>query len=243
MLTKTTSSLPPTQQKKSCLDIFCLVKPQFSSYPQSFPASGSFSMSQLFTSGGQSIGASASASVLSMNIQDWFPLGWAGWISLKSKGLSRVFFSTTVQKHLNWLPSLHRHLCLCVAICSSVYHIGLFVLSQPPNVLTSLGPCPGKEAPLGLSLMELSQAGGRATLEPHSLTRSLWADLECPVLSKDNLRVLPTHFFLKTDLGLLGYWVTGSVWKDDQSYRERLMSFRNHTPGCVTPLFSGLPVS
>ena len=64
-----------------------------------FPASGSFPMSQLFASGGQSIGASASASVLPMNIQDWFPLGWTGWISLQFKGLSRVFSSTTIQKH------------------------------------------------------------------------------------------------------------------------------------------------
>ena len=65
----------------------------------SFPASGSFPMSQLFASGGQSIGVSASASVLPMNIQDWFPLGWTGWRSLHSKGLSRVFSNTTVQKH------------------------------------------------------------------------------------------------------------------------------------------------
>ena len=71
----------------------------FSSCPQSFPASGSFQMSQLFTSGGQSTGASASASVLPVNIQDWSPLGWTGWISLQSKGLSRVFSNTTVQKH------------------------------------------------------------------------------------------------------------------------------------------------
>ena len=70
-----------------------------SSCPQSFLASGSFPMSQLFTSGGQSIGVSASTSVLSMNTQDWFPLGWTGWISLQSKGLSRVFSNTTVQKH------------------------------------------------------------------------------------------------------------------------------------------------
>ena len=69
----------------------------FSSCPQSFPASGSFPMSQPFTSGGQSIGVSASASVLPMNMQDWFPLGWTSWISLQSKGLSRVFFSTTIQ--------------------------------------------------------------------------------------------------------------------------------------------------
>ena len=68
----------------------------FSSCLQSFPASGSFPLSQFFESGGQSIGASASASVLPMNIQDWFPLGWTGWISLQSKGLSRAFSNTTV---------------------------------------------------------------------------------------------------------------------------------------------------
>ena len=71
----------------------------FSSRLQIFPASGSFQMSQLFPTGGQSIGVSASTSVLSMNIQDWSPLGWTGWISLQSKGLSRVFSNTTVQKH------------------------------------------------------------------------------------------------------------------------------------------------
>ena len=71
----------------------------FSSHLQSFPASGSFQMSQLFISGGQSIGVSASSLVLPMNTQDWFPLGWTGWISLQSKGLSRVFSKTRVQKH------------------------------------------------------------------------------------------------------------------------------------------------
>ena len=71
----------------------------FSSCPQSFPASGSFQISQLFTWGGQSIGASASKSVPPMNTQDWSLLGWAGWTSLQSKGLSRVFSNTTVQKH------------------------------------------------------------------------------------------------------------------------------------------------
>ena len=71
----------------------------FSSCLQSFPASGSFQMSQLFTSAGQSIGVSASASVLPMNTQDWSPLGWTGWISLQSKGLSRVLSNTTVQNH------------------------------------------------------------------------------------------------------------------------------------------------
>ena len=71
----------------------------FSSWLHSFPASGSFQMNQLFASGDQSIGVSASASVLPKNIQDWFPLGWTGWICLQSKGLSRVFSNTTVQKH------------------------------------------------------------------------------------------------------------------------------------------------
>ena len=71
----------------------------FSSHLQSFPASGFFPMSWLFTSGGQSIGVSASASVLPTNIQDWSPLGLTGWISLQSKGLSRVFSNATVQKH------------------------------------------------------------------------------------------------------------------------------------------------
>ena len=71
----------------------------FPSRLQSFPASGSFQMSQLFASGGQSIGVSASTSVLPMNTQDWSPIEWTGWISLHPKGLSRVFSNTTVQKH------------------------------------------------------------------------------------------------------------------------------------------------
>ena len=85
-----------------------------SSCPQSFPASGSFRMSQLFASGGQSIEVWASTSVFPMNIQDWSPLGWTGWISLQSKGPSRVFSNTTVQKHqffgiqLRWSTS-HMH--------------------------------------------------------------------------------------------------------------------------------------
>ena len=71
----------------------------FSSCPQPLSASGSFPMSQLFTWGGQNIGVSASTSVLPMNTQDWSPLGWTGWISLQSRGLSRVFSNTTVQNH------------------------------------------------------------------------------------------------------------------------------------------------
>ena len=82
----------------------------FSSHFQSFPASGSFQMRMLFVSGGQSIGVSASASVLPMNIQDWFPLRLTGVISLQSKGLSRVFSNTTVQKHqwMLWCSALFR---------------------------------------------------------------------------------------------------------------------------------------
>ena len=88
----------------------------FSCFPQCLPASGSFPMSQLFTWGGQSTGVSASASVLPMNTQDWSPWGWTGWIFLQSKGLSRVFSNTTVQKyqffsflHSPALTSIHDH--------------------------------------------------------------------------------------------------------------------------------------
>ena len=102
----------------------------FSSCLQSFPASGSFPMSRLFISGGQSIGASASASVLPMNIQDWFPLGMTGLISLKSKGLSRVFSSTKIQKHqfFGTQPSLW-----------SNSHIHTWLLENPQLWLD--GPC------------------------------------------------------------------------------------------------------
>ena len=82
----------------------------FSSCPRSFPASGSFPVSQLFAPGGQSIGVSALASVLPTNTQDWSSLEWTGWISLQSKGLSRVFSSTTVQKHqLSLSSNSHIH--------------------------------------------------------------------------------------------------------------------------------------
>ena len=75
-------------------------------------------MSQFFTSGGQNIGVSASATVLPMNIQDWFPLGWPGWISLQSKGLSRVFFNTTVQKHSSKASTLKGLVTqLCLTLC------------------------------------------------------------------------------------------------------------------------------
>ena len=99
------SSTTPRVYSNSCplsqwchLTISSTVIP-FSSCLRSFPASGSFQMSQFFASGGQSIGVSASASVFPMNIQDWFPLGWTGWISLQPKGLSWIFSNTTVHKH------------------------------------------------------------------------------------------------------------------------------------------------
>ena len=82
-----------------CHPIISSLGVPFSFCPESFPASGSFPMSQLFASGGQSTGVSASTSVLPMNTQDWFPLRWTGWISLQSKGLARVFSNTIVQKH------------------------------------------------------------------------------------------------------------------------------------------------
>ena len=93
--------------------------------PSVFPTIRVFEMSHFFTSGGQSIGASASTSVLPMNIQDWFPLGWTGWISLQSKGLSSVFSNTTVQKQEHWLS----HVLSCLSAC------GIF-LDQKSN------PCP-----------------------------------------------------------------------------------------------------
>ena len=87
------------QSSQWCHPIISSSVVPFSSCLQSFPGSGSFPVSQFFASGGQSIGVSASASVVPMNTQVWFPLGWTGWISWQSKGLSRVFSSTTVQKH------------------------------------------------------------------------------------------------------------------------------------------------
>ena len=98
----------------------------FSSCRQSFSASGIFPRSLLLSSDGQSIGASASASVLPENIQDWFPLGWTGWISLQSKGLSRVFSNTTVQKHQFFCAQLSYK-----ESCKSNSHIHTWLLEKP----------------------------------------------------------------------------------------------------------------
>ena len=98
-ITNSQSSLRLTSIKSVMPSSHLILGCPFSSCPQSFPTSESFPMSQLFKWGGQTIGVSGSASVLSMNTQDWSPLGWTGWISLQSKGLSRVLSNTTVQKH------------------------------------------------------------------------------------------------------------------------------------------------
>ena len=93
----------------------------FSSCLQSFPASGSFPRSQFFASGGQSIGVSASTSVLPMNIQDWFPFGWTGWISLQSKGLSRAFSNTRVQNVIRAVESSPIHVLTIYITCLAKY--------------------------------------------------------------------------------------------------------------------------
>ena len=98
-ITNFRSSLKLSPSSQWCHPAISASVVPFPSCPQSLPASGSFPMSQLFTWGGQSIGVSASVSVLPMNTKDWSPLGWTGWISLQSKGLSRVLSNTTVQKH------------------------------------------------------------------------------------------------------------------------------------------------
>ena len=107
----------------------------FFSCPQSFPASGSFPISRLFTSGGQSIRASASASVLPMNIQNWFPLGLTSWISLQSKGLSRVFSNTTVQKHqfFSAQPSVQSSSHIRTWLPGNTFHIFIFPQFAAPK--------------------------------------------------------------------------------------------------------------
>ena len=105
-ITNTWSSLKLSSLSRGCHPAIPSSVVPFSSCPQSLPPSGSFPMSQLFTWGGQSIGVSALASVLPMNTQDWSSLGWTVWMSLQSKGLSRVFSNTTVQKHKFFCPQL-----------------------------------------------------------------------------------------------------------------------------------------
>ena len=99
-------SLPKPMSIESVMPSIHLIHCRpLSSCPQSSPASGSFQISQLFASGGQSIGVSASTSVLPMNTQDWYPLGWTGWISLQSKGLSRVFSNKSINSQFKSINS------------------------------------------------------------------------------------------------------------------------------------------
>ena len=117
----------PRACSKSCpLTPWCHPNISFSVVPlssclQSFPASGSFPVSQFSASHGQSIRVSASASVLPMNTQDWFPLGWTGWISLHSKGLSKILSNTTVQKH--------QFFSIQLSLCSN-FHIHTWLLEK-----------------------------------------------------------------------------------------------------------------
>ena len=125
----------------------------FSSCLQSFPASGYFLMSQFFSSGGQSIEASASASFLPMNFQDWFPLGWTGWISLQSKGLSRVISNSTIQKHqffggqlsLSTLTSIHdywkNHSFDWMDLCQQIMSLLFNMLSRLVTVFLPRSKC------------------------------------------------------------------------------------------------------
>ena len=122
----------------------------FHSHLQSLPALESFPMSQLFTSGGQSTGVSASALILPVNIKDWSPLGWTGWISLQSKGLSRVFSNTTVQKHqffgaqLSSQSNSHIHTLKCyVSFCCTTKQISHMYLSSvlDPTPFPKSGSC------------------------------------------------------------------------------------------------------
>ena len=106
----------------------------FSSHPVSFPASGSFPMIQLFTTDGQGIGTSTSVSVFPINIQDWFPLGLTGWISLQSKGLSRVFSNTTVQKHQFFDAQLYGP---TLTVCSNSCPLSQWCY---PTISYSVGP-------------------------------------------------------------------------------------------------------
>ena len=111
------NSCPLSQWCHPAISSFVIL---FSSCLQSFLASESFPMNQFFASGGQSIGVSASASVLPMNIHNWFPLGWTGWISLQSKGLSRVFSNTTVQHHSS-KASVLQHSAFFIVQLSHLY--------------------------------------------------------------------------------------------------------------------------
>ena len=163
----------------------------FSSCLQSLPESGCFPMSQLFSWGGQSIGVSASASVLPMNTQDWSPLGWTCWISLQSKGLSRVFFNTTVQKHQFFDAQL-----------SSQYnsHIHTRPLEKPLPFHYVLTWQKRRQRRSKLSAMSLLR-----TLTPSWTAPLSWSHINLITSQKSNLQI-PSHW----ELGLqyMIFWGT-----------------------------------
>ena len=137
----------------------------FSSCLQSFPTSGSFQISQLFASGGQNIGVSASTSVLPMNTQDGFPLGWTGWISLQSKGLSSIFSNTTVQKHqfvkAFFIVQLsHPYMTTGKTIALTRWTFVDKVMSLLFNMLSRLVIGEGNGTPLQYSCLENPMDGG-----------------------------------------------------------------------------------
>ena len=154
----------------------------FSSCPhQSLPASGSFPMSQLFSWGGQSIGVSASTSVFPMNTQDWSPLGWTGWISLQSKGLSRVFFNTTVQKHQFFGAQLSSQ-------CNS--HIHTRPLEKPLPFHYVLTWQKGRQRGSKLSAISLLGTLTQSRTAPLS-----WSHLNLITSQRSNLQI-PSHWEL-----------------------------------------------
>ena len=149
----------------------------FSSCLQSFPASESFPMSQFFTSGGQSIGTSASALVLPGNIQDYFPLGWTGWISLQSKGLSRVFYNITVQKHSSVLGFVYGPTLTYMDLCqqsnlSAFNMLSRFVIAFLPrskhHLITWL------QSPSAVILEPKKIKSRTVTIVPHPFAMKWW---------------------------------------------------------------------
>ena len=156
----------------------------FSSHLQSFPASGPFQMSQLFTSGGRSIGVSASASVLPMNTQDWFPLGWTGWISLQPKGPSRVFSNTAVQKH-QFVSIIKIYFKLCSSSPRTLHEIMQYFssLSMPMNHLDIVwkiqtpGPRSGWDQAFGIFPSHSGDSSDGGLLSTFRVTQIILTDL------------------------------------------------------------------
>ena len=151
----------------------------FSSCPQPFPTSGSFPVSQLFTSGSQNIGAPASASVLLMNIQGWLPLGWTVWISLRSKGLSRVFSNTTVQRH--WCSAFFMVQLSATAVAAAAKSLqSCPTLCDPIDSSPPGFPIPGilQARILEWVAISFSISHSYISTNNHLLTRKSWLDTQ-----------------------------------------------------------------